>query len=199
MPSSLAVVKVGGSLYDLPDLGRRLRRWLVEQFADAPVVLVPGGGPLADAIRKLDHYHGLGEETAHWLALRALTINAHFLASLLPPARVIGDAGELRRALDNKLLPVLDVHEFARADELCSAHLPHSWATASDAFAARAAVVFQARHLVLLKSTTIPPDVNWREAGQLGLIDALFAEVLRAAPADLCVRAFNLRTPDSAN
>ena len=26
---SLTVVKVGGSLFDLPDLGDRLRRWLV--------------------------------------------------------------------------------------------------------------------------------------------------------------------------
>jgi 5-(aminomethyl)-3-furanmethanol phosphate kinase len=199
MPFPLAVVKVGGSLYDLPDLGRRLRCWLAEQFADTPVVLVPGGGPLAEAIRHLDHRHGLGEETSHWLALRALSVNAHFLASLLPPARVIGDAGELRRAWNNKILPVLDVHEFARADELCSTHLPHSWAVTSDAFAARAAVVFQARHLVLLKSTTIPSDVDWREAGRLGLVDALFGEVLAAAPADLCVRAVNLRTPDGTN
>lgn len=194
MPSSLAVVKVGGSLYDLPDLGPRLRRWLDEQFAGTCVVLVPGGGPLVDAIRRLDHRHSLGEETSHWLALRALSVNAHFLASLLPPARVIGDAGELRRAWDNGTLPVLDIHEFARADEMCSAHLPHSWAVTSDAFAARAAVVFQARHLILLKSTTIPPDVDWREAGRLGLVDTFFGEILRDAPADLCVRAVNLRT-----
>lgn len=199
MPSSLAVVKVGGSLYDLPDLGRRLRRWIAEQFAGTSVVLVPGGGPLAEAIRHLDHRHGLGEEASHWLALRALAVNAHFLASLLAPARVIGDVDELHRACEKELLPILDVHEFARGDELHSAHLPHSWAATSDAFAARAAVVFQARHLVLLKSTTIPPDVDWREAGRLGLVDALFAEVLREAPADLCVRAVNLRTPDSAN
>lgn len=199
MPSSFAVVKVGGSLYDLPDLGRRLRRWIAEQFAGTSVVLVPGGGPLAEAIRHLDHRHGLGEEASHWLALRALAVNAHFLASLLAPARVIGDVDELHRACEKELLPILDVHEFARVDELRWAHLPHSWAAASDAFAARAAVVFQARHLVLLKSTTIPPDVDWREAGRLGLVDALFAEVLREAPADLCVRAVNLRTPDSAN
>jgi aspartokinase-like uncharacterized kinase len=199
MPSSLAVVKVGGSLYDLPDLGPRLRRWLAEQLAGTPVILVPGGGPLAEAIQHLDHRHGLGEEASHWLALRALSVNAHFLASLLPPACVVGDAGELRRAWDSRLLPVLNVYEFARADEARSAHLPHSWAAASDAFAARAAVVFQARHLVLLKSTTIPAGVDWREAGRLGLVDILFGEVLRQAPADLCVRAVNLRTPDGCN
>ncbi len=198
MSSPLAVVKVGGSLYDLSDLGSRLRRWLADQFAGTRVVLVPGGGSLVDAIRHLDHRHRLGEETSHWLALRALSVNAHFLASLLP-AYAIGDVGELPRAWNKGLLPVLDVYEFARTDESRSGHLPHTWAVTSDALAARVAVVLQARQLVLLKSTTIPPDIDWREAGRLGLVDALFSEVLRDAQADLCVRAVNLRTSVNAN
>jgi hypothetical protein len=60
--------------------------------------------------------------------------------------------------------------------------------------AARVAIVTHARHLVLLKSTTIPPDVDWREAGQRGLVDEMFAEVLRHASRDLRTRAVNLRT-----
>jgi aspartokinase-like uncharacterized kinase len=193
MPSPIAVVKVGGSLYDLPDLGPRLHRWLAQQFTATHVVLVPGGGPLADAIRHLDRRHALGEETAHWLALRALTINAHFLASLLPQACVIADLAALRRTCDQDRLPVLDLYEFARDDEQRPHHLPHRWTVTSDSLAARVAVVLQASHLVLLKSTAIPPDVDWREAGRLGLVDALFAEALRDAPAELKVCAFNLR------
>jgi|SRR5579884_1177639 len=198
MPSAIAVIKVGGSLYDLPDLGPRLCRWLAEHCDGQRVVLIPGGGPLVEAIRQLDRYHGLGEETSHWLALRTLSVNAHFLASLLQ-ACVIGDVGELPRAWDKGLLPVLDLHEFARADESRTGRLPHTWAVTSDALAARVAVVVQARHLVLLKSTTIPPGLDWREAGRLGLVDALFGEVLRDAPADLSVRAVNLRTSADTN
>jgi aspartokinase-like uncharacterized kinase len=193
MPSAVAVIKVGGSLYDLPDLGVRLRRWLAQEFLDHPIVLVPGGGPLVDAIRCLDRCHHLGEETSHWLALRVLTVNAHFLASLLPAACVSGDVGVLGRAWEQNLLPILDVHEFARSDERRMGHLPHDWSVTSDALAARVALVLSARHLVLLKSTTIPCTVDWTEAGRLGLVDALFAEVLRHAPADLRVRAVNLR------
>jgi aspartokinase-like uncharacterized kinase len=199
--SWVTVVKVGGSLYDLPDLGPRLHRWLALAFprssagerADRRLVLVPGGGPLVDALRRLDHCHGLGEETSHWLALRALTVNAHFLAALLPSACVIGETGKLDHAWDNDLLPVLDVHAFARDDEYRPGRLPHSWAVTSDALAARIAVVLQAAELILLKSTTIPPGMDWREAGRRGLVDAPFAEVLRDAPADLRVRAVNLR------
>ncbi len=199
MPSTLAVVKIGGSLYDLPDLGPRLRRWLAVHDGGSHVVLVPGGGALVEVLRRLDHCHGLGEETSHWLALRALTVNAHFLASLLPPAYVIGDVDELPRAWDKGLLPVLDLHEFATADESRCGRLPHTWAVTSDALSARVAVVLQARQLVLLKSTTIPPNIDWREAGRLGLVDAQFSEVLRDAQADLYVRAVNLRSSDNAN
>src|ERR1700737_80612 len=82
------VVKVGGSLFDLPDLGPRLKSWL-DELASFAVVLVPGGGPTANVVRELDRHHGLGEETAHWLALQALTFNAAFLAALLEERRPV--------------------------------------------------------------------------------------------------------------
>ncbi len=55
------VVKVGGSLFDLPDLGPRLVQFLA-RLPTREIILVPGGGPIADLIRKFDQLHGLGEE-----------------------------------------------------------------------------------------------------------------------------------------
>ena len=60
----MIVAKVGGSLFDLPQLGPALARWAAEQ--PAPVLYVPGGGPFADVIRALDRVHDLGDEAAHW-------------------------------------------------------------------------------------------------------------------------------------
>ncbi|HEY1188734.1 MAG TPA: hypothetical protein VGE74_13855, partial [Gemmata sp.] len=60
----MIVVKVGGSLYDSPALGPALRAF-VASLAPAEVLLVPGGGAAADAVRALDRTHALGEEAAH--------------------------------------------------------------------------------------------------------------------------------------
>ena len=194
MSASITVVKVGGSLYDLPDLGVRLSRWLVENSASNRVVLVPGGGSVVDAICHLDRCHGLGEETSHWLALRALTVNAHFLAALLPQSSVHGDGVELHRAWNNNQLPILDAHEFALRDEARPGRLPHCWTVTSDALAARVAVVLRASRLVLLKSTTIPEDMDWTETARRGEVDDVLPEILREEP-ELHVRTVNLRRP----
>jgi aspartokinase-like uncharacterized kinase len=172
------VVKVGGSLFDLPDLGPRLQTWL-DSLPTRNVLLVPGGGPTADVVRDLDRWHALGEERAHWLALRALTLNAYFLAELLPNAAVVERLGDWRR--DGPA--IVDAHAFARLDEGLPACLPHSWAVTSDAVAARVAVVSRARELVLLKSADPPAGADWRAAARAGYVDDVFADVLGAVPA----------------
>jgi aspartokinase-like uncharacterized kinase len=187
------VVKIGGSLFDLPDLGPRLQRWLDELDA-VPLLLVPGGGPMADLVRDLDQRHGLGEEKAHWLALRAMTLNAWFLADLLPDAVVVPDLDEFPPTREKpSSLSILDAFSFALRDERRLESLPHGWAVTSDSVAARVAVVAGARQLILLKSVMIPEEIDWTEAGRRGFVDTALAEVLRRARTPLEVRAVNLR------
>jgi aspartokinase-like uncharacterized kinase len=181
---SPTVVKVGGSLLDLPDLGPRLRGWLV-RHAPPDVILVPGGGPMADVIRALDRCHGLGEEASHWLALRALALNAAVLAELVSASRVVGTLDECESCWRSGQVPVLDAHQFLRDDETRPGRLPHSWAVGSDSVAARVAVVAGARELVLLKSAD-PPGGEWS-----GYVDEGFAAALGSL--GVRVRAVNLR------
>jgi aspartokinase-like uncharacterized kinase len=190
MPS--LVVKVGGSLYDLPDLGTRLSRWLALQGV-ADMVLIPGGGRTADVIRAFDACHGLGEEKAHWLALRALTLNAYLLADLLPGARVVQSLDECAPPLEH--LSILDPFRFARWDEAThpDACLPHSWDATSDSLAARVAVVAEARRLCLLKSASAQPhNMDWLEP-ESGYVDPLFKAVLTRSHHRCTIEAFNLR------
>lgn len=186
------IVKVGGSLYDLPDLGNKLRGWLDRQ-GTSNIVLVPGGGASADVIRDLDRIHSLGEEKAHWLALRSLTLNAYFLADIVPGSRVVETLSESIAANEAGFVAIVDAHRFAIEDEARPGHLPHKWAVTSDSIAARIAVCWHLRSVILLKSVSIPQNMSWAEAGQGGYVDSHFAEVIRSAGQGMQVRAIDLR------
>ena len=189
--ASCTLIKVGGSLYDLRDLGARLLGLLAS--LDRPrFFLFPGGGAAAEAVRSLDRLHDLGEESAHWLALRALTMNAFFLHSLLPEVPVAGWPEVPDKA-------ILDPFAFALADEKNASHLPHAWAVTSDSLAARAAHLLGAQELLLLKSSAhaasaLAEGMTWPEAAAAGYVDEYFPEALTQAPG-LTVRLVNLRAP----
>jgi aspartokinase-like uncharacterized kinase len=185
--SNPVVAKIGGSLFDLPDLRERLRAWL-STLGDQRVVLVPGGGRGADVIRQLDAIHQLGEERSHWLALRMLTLNAEFLATMLQVPIVVNP-------FDAVGVSVLDAHAFCRCDEGRKGALPHSWHVTSDSIAVRVAAV-GGGSLVLLKSTEMPAGMNWSQAAAAGLIDDAFADVLAAS--GISVTWVNLRRPEFA-
>lgn len=182
----LVVVKVGGSLFDLPDLGERLRRLLTPR---PRALLVPGGGLTADAIRALDRIHRLGEEASHWLAIRALGLNAHVLARLLPEARVCTDLPG-RETLG---WHILDPLPFFERDEANADRLPHQWHVTSDSLAVRVAVAAAATELLLLKSVDAPSGASWEEAARVGVVDGYFPEAIRRAGPALTVRVVNGR------
>ncbi len=171
------VVKVGGSLYDLPDLGLRLDAYLSSLLVRR-VLIVPGGGRSADMVRDWDRQHHLGEEKSHWLALRALSLCAHFLADLLPRAGVVERMGQCGNLWRITSIPVLDPYPLAVADDGHPEHLPHSWEVTSDSLAARVAVLSGAPRLVLLKSQALPPGIDWSEASNLGYVDPFFPRAL---------------------
>lgn len=121
------------------------------------IIVIPGGGPTANAVRELDQNQRLGEEDSHWLALTALTFNAAFLSLRLPESQVIDGLTWVGGCWQAGRLPILDPFAFCRHDESRPDHLPHFWAVTSDSVAARVAVVAGAAELILLKSAPPPP------------------------------------------
>jgi aspartokinase-like uncharacterized kinase len=195
-PQRPVVVKVGGSLFDLPDLGARLESFL-SGLNMADVILVPGGGPTADLVRSWDRNLHLGEEKAHWLALRALGFNAYFLATLLPETRVIERLEECHLPHPRGSRPVVDMHAWAIADESLPDHLPHRWEVTSDSLAARLAMCCAATELVLLKSVDFSGE-DWRQAADAGIVDGHFPHVMTRPGSDLRCRLVNLRALEPA-
>jgi len=194
MARPLTVVKVGGSLYDLPDLRERLEPWR-KQAKNTDIIFVPGGGATVDVVRDLDRIHCLGKR-AHGLALAAMRMNADFLSGLLRWVGVIKhwDQIEILRS-DGAEMFVLNAWAFDLWDRVTNPHtaLPHRWSVTSDAIAARVAVLAKADSLVLLKSVTIPQGMDWEEAGRCGFVDEWFARTIRPALPQLKVSAVNLR------
>jgi aspartokinase-like uncharacterized kinase len=190
-----AVVKIGGSLFDLENLGPRLQSFLAG-LNTSDVILVPGGGPTADLVRAWDRAFHLGEERAHWLALRALTFNAHFLASILPDAQVIHKLEDCDPLLARGAKAIMDMHAWALADESSPDHLPHTWSVTSDTLAARIAIRSGAAELILLKSVDFLGK-NWQEAAAAGIVDPLFAEIMSRIGPGLQVRLVNFRRAGS--
>ncbi len=181
---ALQVVKVGGSLFDLPDLGPRLRAYLACLPAGDKLI-VPGGGAAATVVRALDRDHRLGQQAAHWLALRACALNAHFLAHLLPRSSVLPEPQH------GSGLAILDPLAFLLADEGRPGCLPHHWDVTSDSVAARAAVV-AGGHLVLLKSISLSTTEDWLDvASAAGHVDPFLPSIVRQEK--LLVTTVNLR------
>jgi len=192
MTDSPIIVKVGGSLFDLPDLGVRLEAWL-KTLAQSGVILIAGGGAAEDVIREMDRIHRLGEETSHWLAVESLGLMTSLLLAVAPPSLLLFRLGAPEPAGTREGEPsfsVQDLNAFACWDEGRPGCLPHRWDVTSDSLAARVAEVMEARELILLKSVTIPPDMAWAEASRRDFVDGYFPTMVARG---VKARAVNLR------
>jgi aspartokinase-like uncharacterized kinase len=109
--------------------------------AGRPVLVVPGGGPFADAVRAVDAQVGLAPGVAHSLALRAMDQLGVLLFELLPEAQ------RLAELVAPRALAVVQAEAAfgGRPD------VPESWAVTSDSLAVLAAAAIGAEEAVLLK------------------------------------------------
>jgi aspartokinase-like uncharacterized kinase len=188
-----AVWKVGGSLFDLPDLALRLARLLANP-PQTHVLLVPGGGRVADVVREWQRLHGGTDEAAHWQALRAMELSAHLLAGLLPNGQVVTTRDEAETCQQRGMQPVLSVTPFAQVEEQHdpASALPHDWTVTSDSLAVWIAARWPAEECVLLKSCALENGVSAEIAATSGFVDAHFP---RLAPAVNRIGWCNLRAP----
>lgn len=191
------IVKVGGSLFDLPDLGQRLQKCF-RNLGGSDRLIVPGGGPTVDQVRTWDCRFNLGTEISHWLALRAMQLNAWFLAGLLEEVSVVQTMGDLLKPWapssgKASRVRIVDMYSWVLEDEKNPDHLPHTWEITSDSLSVRLAIQVKASQLVLLKSVDVP-EGEWVKAASAGFVDAFFPQLIIQAGTVLRTRVVNLRT-----
>ena len=138
------VVKIGGGLLreDGLDGLRRACDDVAEQARARPVLVVPGGGPFADAVRAVDRTVALGDRLAHRLALAAMDQLGIGAASSCCPARSRSQGSGA---------PAGARATAGRARVRRPADVPESWAVTSDSLAVLAAGAIGADQAILLK------------------------------------------------
>jgi aspartokinase-like uncharacterized kinase len=141
------VVKVGGALLAHPAHFDRVLAALEEAATACRLLIVPGGGPFADAVRQLDAHLKVSDDAAHWMAILAMDQYGQLLVSRLRTGELVPGRDEAAAALERRRVPVLAPSRWLRdADPL-----PHSWDVTSDSIAAWVAGAVGARRLVLIK------------------------------------------------
>jgi 5-(aminomethyl)-3-furanmethanol phosphate kinase len=175
------IVKLGGS----HAFATHLKDWLGAIAEGAGrVVIVPGGGPFADAVRAAQPQIGFDDRAAHHMSLLAMEQYGCALMSIgtgLAPASSIA---AIRRVLRQRLLPVWSpIPMVLRAGEV-----PRAWDMTSDSLAAWLAGRIGAKHLVLVKHIeTSSPAVSARHLAARGIVDPLFPRFLAASGAQASV------------
>ena len=87
--SRLTVVKVGGGLSSAPGALDAVGTALAAAGRRHRIVVVPGGGPFADAVRDFERRERLSPDAAHWMAILGMDQYAHVLAERIRGAAVV--------------------------------------------------------------------------------------------------------------
>ncbi|MFG1423376.1 aspartate kinase [Roseixanthobacter liquoris] len=164
------VVKLGGSLERSGDI-----RSLACRLAGRPgVVIVPGGGRFADAVRAAQGPLALSDRACHAMAILAMEQMAHALADCAPALAPCRTLEEIEAAAGASA-----VLWFPARLLLAAREIPEDWDVTSDSLACWLATALAAPSLTLVKAPGTPVDAAARgdsaaDWSARGLVDRAF-------------------------
>lgn len=168
------VVKLGGSLTADAELPRWLE--LLTHLGSGRVAIVPGGGSLADEVRRLQGTWQFDDLAAHNMAVLAMAQTAYLMQALQSALHLATDepliTGALRRGKTALWCPLNQLRSAADATT--------NWSHTSDSLALMLAERLNAERLVVVKRVS----AAGRSLAQLcqdGVLDAPFATLAQRA------------------
>ena len=170
-PGADLVVKFGGSLLsrsNLRDICCRLDSSLLEVNA----IIVPGGGIIADEIRRLDLLHSLGPESSHWMAVLSMDQNGLMLADLMPRGIPVRSGEGAAAAWEKGCLPIFLPGEKMREDD----PLPKNWDVTSDSITCWVAASLGAKKILFLKDSIPGCSMTAKSLSSHGWLDRAFPD-----------------------
>ncbi len=165
------VVKIGGSLLGSPELERWLG--LFAKFSDGNIIIVPGGGVFADAVRDAQKVSKISDACAHKLAVLAMDQFGLLLANMNPELAVARTEMEIDERIWQHRCIIWLPSQMVLADD----SIPKSWDVTSDSIAAWLAEKVNAQQLVLVKSDKpAGAELSLRMMSENGVVDQAFSD-----------------------
>lgn len=164
------VVKIGGSLVET---GRLREILAIVARAQRPTVIVPGGGPFADAVRNAQAEFGFSDEAAHDMAILAMQQTALLMQAIAPRLLSTDTLAAMRRAWAERRCAVWMPAKLCERDN----RIPRDWSITSDGLAARLAERLGRVPVVLVKSRRVEPGATAAALAREGVVDPVFAEI----------------------
>lgn len=168
------VIKVGGSLAEtgrLPDMLQKIAE------AERAVIVVPGGGAFADAVRAAQASEGFDDASAHRMAMGAMHKMAEVFVSHSERLAIADGVAGIGKALARGQVPVWVPLPMLEGDR----RIPEDWTITSDGIAARFAELLGGAPVVLLKSVDSPLDASAEDLAAAGIVDGVFARIVARA------------------
>ncbi|MBN1904092.1 MAG: hypothetical protein JW927_03255 [Deltaproteobacteria bacterium] len=181
---SVTVIKVGGSLQKSKNLNA-LCAQLGNIGKHHRILIIPGGGFFADAVRNSAQSFDLDQDASHWMAILAMNQYGYLLSSLIPHSICTENLDEALNCADKYQPVILLPYKLMKGKD----PLPHSWDVTSDSIAAWIAEYIKAERLVLVKSTDIPAKswdkhdsrlpVDLEKLKGTDIVDPMFCEIIK--------------------
>lgn len=137
----VTVVKIGGSLF--PEYTDELCECLTQ--SNEKVVLVTGGGFLANALRDINMNFSFSDDVNHWNAIKCMDIIGNFIADKNNNIEIIYSLEEIEQVHNNNKIPLILTYKLMRKED----PLEHSWDVTSDSIACWVAYKLNAKLLIL--------------------------------------------------
>jgi aspartokinase-like uncharacterized kinase len=170
----ITIVKLGGSHAG----SAHLDAWLdALASCGGRAVIVPGGGPFADAVREAQVSMNFDDGAAHAMALLAMEQFGLALASKRPVLCIAASERAIARALHDGQVAIWAPSAMVLAAE----DIPASWDVTSDSLAAWLAGRIGATWLLLVKHGAPSEPVQAAELAARGVVDTAFPRFLAAS------------------
>jgi aspartokinase-like uncharacterized kinase len=141
-----AVIKVGGSLAETPEVLLDVCNKLSELAEKNPITVVPGGGRFADVVRDFDQRFSLLPEVSHQMAILGMDQFGLFLSAITPGSIAARKLDDLEKITAEGKVPVFLPFNMILDED----PLENSWDVTSDSIAAYVAKRLGAAKLILV-------------------------------------------------